>query len=132
MLGELDAAGRVVLADLEAGLGTLSRAEAGLVDVLLVVVEPNPRSLEVGRRAISMARERGLGRIMVVANRVCREADLAVIADALPGEELVAVPDDPAILDADRRGVAPLDAAPEAPAVQAVANLARRLLDAAT
>ena len=129
MLGELDAAGRVVVADLEAGLGTLSRAEAGLVDVLLVVAEPNPRSLEVGRRAIDMARERDLGRILVVANRVRHEADLALIAETLPGEELVAVPDDPAILEADRYGRAPLDTAPEAPAVRALAELASRLLD---
>ena len=129
MLGELDATGRVVFADLEAGLGTLSRAEAGLVDVLLVVAGPNPRSLEVGRRAIDMARERGLRRILVVANRVRHEADLALIAETIPGEELVAVPDDPAILEADRYGRAPLDTAPEAPAVRALAELASRLLD---
>ena len=131
MLGELDAAGRVVVADLEAGLGTLSRAEAGLADVLLVVVEPNPRSLDVGRRAIELARERGLDRVLAVANRVRDPADLTLIADALPDEYLVAVPDDPAILDADRHGTAALDTAPEAPAVRALAELARHLVDSA-
>lgn len=129
MLGELDATGRVVIADLEAGLGTLSRAEAGLADVLLILVEPNPRSLEVGRRAVELARERGLLRLLIVANRVRDAADLALVGEALPGEILFAVPDDPAILEADRRGAAPLDTAPTAPAVQALGELARHLLE---
>lgn len=132
MLGELDASGRVVVADLEAGLGTLSRAEAGLADILLVVVEPNPRSLEVGRRAVGLARKRGLHQILIVANRVRDTADLTLVAEALPGEVVVAVPDDPAILEADREGAAPLDTAPSAPAVQALGDLARRLLGRAS
>ena len=129
MLGELDAADRVVVADLEAGLGTLSRAEAGLADLLLIVVEPNPRSLEVGRRAVRLARERGLPRLQIVANRVRDAADLARVREALPGEVVFAVPDDPAILDADRRGAAPLGTAPEASAVRALGELADRLLE---
>lgn len=132
MLGELDASGRVVIADLEAGLGTLSRAEACLADVLLVVVETNPRSLEVGRRAVELARERGLPDLLIVANRVRDAADLALVAEALPGEVVVAVPDDPAILEADRAGAAPLDTAPSAPAVRALGDLARRLLERAS
>lgn len=118
----------MVIADLEAGLGTLSRAEAGLVDLLLVLVEPGARALEVGRRAIELARARGLGRILVLANRVRHPADLALVAGALPGEEIVPVPDDLAILDADRSGRAPLDTAPDAPAVRALAELAQRLV----
>jgi CO dehydrogenase maturation factor len=128
LLGELDGTGRVVIADLEAGLGTLSRAEAGLVDALLVIVEPNAKSREVAQRAIAMARERGIGRILVVANRVRDGADLALVREALPAEEIIAVPDDPAVLEADRRGLAPLDTAPASPAVRALSALARRLI----
>lgn len=124
----MDAAGRIVLADLEAGLGTLSRAEAGLVDVLLVVVEPNANAREVGRRALEMAQERKIAHVLVVANRVRNPADLALVMDSLPNAEVVAVPDDPTILEADRQGKAPLDSAPEAPAVRALSGLAERLL----
>jgi CO dehydrogenase nickel-insertion accessory protein CooC1 len=127
LLGELDRPGRVVVADLEAGLGTLSRAEGGLADVLLVLVEPSARALEVGRLAIGLARERGLPRILVIANRIRHAADLALVTEALPDEEIIPVSDDPAVLEADRVGRSPLDTAPGAPAVQALSHLARHL-----
>ena len=49
----------------------------------------------------------------------------------LPRLEIVAVPDDPAIVEADRKGVAPIDLAPDAPAVRALVGLAEGLLPTA-
>ena len=119
---------QTVVADLEAGIGTLTRLADRQVDVVLVVVENTPKSLEVGTRAVELAAAKGLGRVVVVANRVRHEADLEAVKAAFPGMEVVAVPDDPAIVAADRAGVAPLDSSPEAPAVQALTGLARELL----
>lgn len=124
MLGTVDGSGRVVVADFEAGIGTLTRMGTGDVDAVLVVVEPTPKSLEVGSRAADLAREKSLGRVVVVANRVRGEEDLARVRAAFPDHEVIVVPDDPTIVDADRAGVAPIDLAPEAPAVQALAGLA--------
>lgn len=129
MLGTVDATGRVVVADFEAGIGTLTRMREG-VDAILVVVEPTPKSLEVATRVADLARERSLGPVIVVANRVRDSRDLATIRQAFPSTELVAVPDDSAIVEADREGVAPLDLAPDAPAVQALSELAARVLAA--
>jgi hypothetical protein len=47
---------------------------------------------------------------------------------AFPGSELVLVPDDPAIVDAERAGRAPLDVAPDAPAVRALVELGEALV----
>lgn len=127
LLGSADVAGHVVIADLEAGIGTLTRMTAGSVDAVLVVVEPTPKSLDVGERAAALAREKELGRVVVVANRVRDDQDVSRIRAIFPDDELVAVPDDPRIVDADRTGVAPLDLAPDAPAVRALAALAQRL-----
>ncbi|MDQ3569663.1 MAG: hypothetical protein M3396_03400 [Actinomycetota bacterium] len=120
-----------MIADLEAGIGTLTRLDNERVDAVLVVVEPTPKSIEVGTRAAAVAEEKSLGRVVVVASRVRGEDDLAVIRSAFPGHEVVAVPDDPAIVEADRNGLAPLDASPEAPAVKALVALAQSLLPAA-
>ena len=117
-----------MIADLEAGIGTLTRLGEQRVDAVLVVVEPTPKSIEVGQRAAALAQEKQLGRVVVVASRVRTDADLATLAEKFPGQELVAIPDDPAIVEADRRGVAPLDLAPDSPAVQALCRLARSLL----
>ncbi len=123
MLGQLARPDRVVVADFEAGIGTVLRLDAP-VDVVVVVVEPTAKSLEVGRRAAETVREKGLGRVLVTANRVRDDADAERVRAAFPDHDPVLVPDDPAIVDAERRGLAPLDAAPDSPAVRALVQLA--------
>ena len=98
------------------------------VDVVVIVVEPTAKSLEVGRRAADTVREARLGRVVVTANRVRDDQDAQRVRDAFPGVEVAMVPDDPAIVEAERRGLAPLDAAPDAPAVRALVALAQSLL----
>lgn len=117
-----------MVADLEAGIGTLSRMGADGTDVVVIVVEPTPKSIEVGRRAVGLAVETGVPRVIVVANRIRGDDDLARVRAAFVDGEIVAVPDDPRIADADRAGVAPLDLAPDAPAVRALISLADRLV----
>ena len=117
-----------VIADFEAGVGTLTRLEEQKVDTVLVVVEATPKSIEVGMRAAELAREKLLQRVVIIANRIRHDADLEIIRSAFPGIEVVAVPDDPKIREADRYGVAPIDHAPDAPAVRALVGLAEQLL----
>lgn len=113
---------------MEAGIGTLSRLGEQRVDTVLVVVEPTAKSLEVGQRAAALAMEKQLGRVIVVASRIRNDADLEMVSTMFAGYEVVPIPDDPAIVAADRAGVAPLDTAPDSPAVQALCQLARSLL----
>lgn len=128
MLGQLARPDRVVIADFEAGLGTVLRLDGNPVDVVVVVVEPTAKSLEVGRRAAETVREAGLGRLVVTANRVRGPEDAERVRAAFPGLDPVMVPDDPAIVEAERQGRAPLDAAPDAPAVRALVALGESLL----
>ena len=134
MLGEIETKGlpdRVVLADLEAGLGTLSRLEEGHVDYLLVMAEPSPKALEVARRAVDMAYERKVAHILVVANRIRNEADLEKVRQFFPEEEILVVPEDRAIEDADKQARAPIDVAAGSPGLQAFESLVERLLQPA-
>ena len=117
-----------MLADMEAGIGTLTRLGESGVDAVLIVVEPTPKSIEVASRAMALVEEKGFSRVIVVANRVRDEDDLEQIRKAFPSVDVVAVPDDPAIVEADRQGVAPLDLDPEAPAVLALVELAEKSL----
>lgn len=127
MLGQIEDGESIVLADFEAGLGTLSRMKPGQLDVALVVAEPTAKSLEVARRAVGMLRELGVGRTVVVANRVGGPPDRSLMATALSGTGVTVVPDDPAIRQADAGGLAPYDTAPDAPAVRALQALASAL-----
>ncbi len=126
----MDFTGQVVVADLEAGVGTLTRLGDAGVDIVLIVVEPTPKSVEVGSRAAALVADKALGRAIVVASRIRSDDDLTMVRKAFPDHQVVPIPDDPAIVAADRNGVAPLDSAPDAPAVLALAALAEELAPA--
>ncbi len=129
MLGSVDfPEDDIVVADFEAGVGTLTRLGEENVDTVVIVVEATPKSLEVGARAAALAQEKTVGRIVVVANRIRGQEDLETVKAAFPGLEVVGVPHDPKIVEADRKGVAPIDLDPDAPAVKALVGLASTLL----
>jgi CO dehydrogenase maturation factor len=116
-----------VIADLEAGLGTLIRMGDTPVDVVLLVVEPSAKSVEVARRAVGLLADRPVGRLVVVANKVAGADDVARLQDALGAVEIVVVPEDARIREADRRGVSPLEHAPDSPAVARLVQLGEEL-----
>lgn len=115
----------IVVADLEAGIGTLTRLDPSQIDLTLIVVEPTPRSLDVGSRALAIARENNQGRIVVVINKVGDvEIDSRLVHEKLGDVETVIVPSDPAVFDADRVGISVLDHDPNCPAAHALSVLA--------
>lgn len=124
LLGSVDPGSAVIIADFEAGLGTLTRLGDVRVDTVVVAVEAMAKSIEVGTRAAALAVASSTDHVVVVANRIRSGEDLELIRSAFPGTELLVVPDDPAIGEADRRGVAPFDASPSSPAVDALSGLA--------
>ncbi|GAC1534300.1 MAG: hypothetical protein NVS3B12_14860 [Acidimicrobiales bacterium] len=128
MLGSTEFGESVVIADFEAGIGTLTRLGDEQVDVVVVVVEPSAKSLEVGTRVAELARERQRGRIVIVANRATGPADVERIAALFPGLEIVSIPDDASIVAADRQGISPLDLDDVGPAVDALTALGQRLV----
>jgi CO dehydrogenase maturation factor len=126
LLREIEGTGRTVLGDLEAGVGVLSRMEVGSLDIVLVVVNPTPKSIEVARRAAETAAAREI-RVLVVANRVGGDEDLEAIEAVLGAHEVVVVPEDPVIARADAEGVAPIDLDERAPGVRAIVAIGDRL-----
>ena len=126
--GDLTADDRVVVADLEAGLNDLIWAKPGPDDVVLAVTEGSEKSMEIARRAVVVAQELGVSRIVGVANRSLAEGDVERVARQLGVTEVVRIPEDPAVEHADQLGVAPLDADPTSPAMKAVSQLADLLV----
>lgn len=120
--------GTVVIADMEAGLEHLSWAGGTLrhVDALLLVAEPQKKVLLTARRAHRLAGQLGIERVAFIGNRVRpgEEPMLHEFVASLDSELLAAVPEDPAVVAADREGRCLLDAAPEAAATLAIQRLA--------
>jgi len=128
LVRELEHGDRTVICDLEAGLATVEGLREGDVDIVLVVANPTGKSIDVARRAIALAS--GLAEIIVLANRVRDDSDLELI-QAIAGDlEVVVIPEDTVIAEADREGSAPIDLDPDSPGVAAIVRLAERLAGA--
>ena len=116
--------------DTEASPEHLARGTARYADALLAVVEPWFKSLETGRRMAVLAQDLGLERVALVANKIRDEHELAAVREFAEQQRLAiagVVPYDDALPEAERAQAAPLDFAPDAPAVAAISDLARRL-----
>lgn len=129
LVGAGDGEGDVVL-DMEAGLEHLSRGTERHVQAVVAVMEPYYRALETGRRVAELAGELGVEHAFAVANKVRTEADRAAVAEYCERHDLTIlaeVPWDEELLEAERDGKAPIDYAPDSPAVTAVRELAEEL-----
>lgn len=125
----LVARNEVVILDMEAGIEHLGRGTAGMVDKLIIVVEPGRRSIETAISIKKLAAEIDLKSIAVVGNKVRSQSDCEFIKSSLPGFEFLGfIPYDQAIVDADLAGLSPLDSSP--PALAAVRDIGRSLLAA--
>jgi CO dehydrogenase maturation factor len=118
----------VCILDTEASPEHLSRGTTRYADAMYCVVEPYYKSLETGRRMAALGRDLGLGRIALVANKIRDEREREAVEEFAARHELdVAgvVPFDEAMPASERAESSPLDHAPDSPAVQAIAQLAR-------
>ncbi len=119
----------VCLLDTEASPEHLSRGTALYADTMLAVVEPYFKSLETGRRMAVLAHDLGLERVALIANKIRDERDLEAVT-AFAGKHGLemggSVPFDDLFAEAERAGVAPLDVRPDAPAMHAIAGIARQ------
>lgn len=108
-----------VIADLEAGPTTPFERYHAFASDVLVVIGPAWRSAMTARRLLPMVS--GV-KALVVASQFRDEADH-------PGlRPWARVPNDPAVRQAERAGLSPLDACPDSPAMHAIDQLADRLL----
>jgi len=103
-----------VLLDMVAGVEHLGRGTASAVDAMYVVVEPGQRSLMVAADIVRLAGELGVPAVWMVANKVRSEDDLAFIREHVDAGRLAGwLPRDDHVVEADMRGIAVYDAAPD-------------------
>ncbi len=135
LLGELSVKpADVTILDMEASIEHMTRGTVRHVDTMLILVEPYFRALETAGRMAPLAHDLGIPDVLAIANKIRTPADEAAVNQYCRshGIEVIAtVPFDVSITEADLRGVALLDYAPDAPAVTAIQGLARALVSRA-
>ncbi len=98
----------VVIVDMEAGIEHLTRGTAESVDAFIVVVEPGQRSMQTAKTVFEMAKNLGVQKVFVVANKVRGQEDLRFIKEHIGGIEVIgAIAFSHAIMEADMQGSSP-------------------------
>jgi len=123
----------MTVVDLEAGLEHLSRGTARHVDTLLLIAEPYFKSLEAAQRSFALAKDLGISRIQMVANKIRSPRDEDTVREFAERHAVTiagVIPFDPAVVEADERGTAVMDQRPEATSVAAIRRLADQVLTA--
>jgi|SRR5439155_10246457 len=126
-----DAPQDVCILDTEASPEHLSRGTARYADTMLTVVEPYFKSMETGRRMAALAQDLGLKYVAIVANKIRDDRERVAVEEFAATRGLAiagVIPFDERLPDAERAGVAPLDFAPDTPAVRAIEELAARVV----
>ena len=119
-------AGWTIIGDLPAGPRQTAYDWAPYARRYVLVAEPTWQSVLTARRIARLAAARTPSSPLLVVNKVRDPSDVAFVTDQLQLPELAAIPHDPAVVAADRAGVALIDDDPDSRAVEAV----RGLLDA--
>ena len=117
----------IVIMDMGAGLEHLGRSTARSVDIMLVVIEPGQRSMEIARKIGQMAAELGIGRVAAVMNKISSEEEERMVKAELRNnfglEPVSTLPYSKALVEADLKGTPIFDALGAEDFVQAVQNL---------
>lgn len=113
-----------VVGDLPGGTRQAFTGWGNFAQTVLIVVEPTAKSLLSAKRLTRMVDiEGGPDKVVAVASKVRQAGDAEMIGRRTGLEVVAEVPWDEAFAQAERDGKAPIDAAPESPAVRAVESL---------
>jgi len=127
VLDDLPGAGWSVVGDLPGGTRQPFMTWARWAEVVVVVVEPTPASLLTGRRLARLSSAGQGQRVLAVASKTRDPADGRTVAERTGLPLAGCVPFDPGLAEADRRGLAVLDADPDGPTATAVRSLVESL-----
>lgn len=116
-----------LLGDLPAGPRQAAFDWAPYAQTFVVVVQPGAQSVMTARRVARIARMRRGANAVFVANRVRDDADVEYIERRIGEGVVAAVPIDDQVAIAERMGTAPIDYAPDSPAVGAIGELVAKL-----
>lgn len=101
---------------------------AGFADSIVVVIEASAKGILSGRRFANLAGSVvDADRLFAVVSKSRDDTDGEDVEARTGLRVLASIPWDDAFADAERRGLAPLDAAPDAPATQAIQSLVHSL-----
>ena len=121
-----------IVIDMEAGIEHLGRGTLRYVDAMAIIIEPGRRSTELAERIKELAKELQVPRLYIIGNKVGTPDEdkfIKNIAKNIDVELLGIIPYDNLLRNADLNGKAPLDFAPNSPAINEIKKIEKFLLN---
>ena len=112
-----------IVGDLPAGPRQAAYNWAPYAETFVIVVQPTAQSALTARRVARILRKRGQGKIAFVANRVSGEGDVEHVESLIGEPVFTSLPADDQVAAAERMGIAPIDHAPDSPAIAGIERL---------
>jgi CO dehydrogenase maturation factor len=116
----------ILIMDMEAGVEHLGRGTAKNVDVLIIVVEPGMRSVETAGRIKNLAKDIEIKSVVAVLNKATDLVGKELIESELKKMDIPLVgviPHSKGIIEADLKGISPLEVAENRDAISALSSL---------
>ncbi|TFG29227.1 MAG: hypothetical protein EU532_03505 [Promethearchaeota archaeon] len=120
----------VIIVDFEAGLEHLGRGTAKGIDVMLVITEPSQKSLDLCSKIIKLSKRLGVINIYLIANKVYDDSQMDVIYKTIENWEVPlyhTIHYDPEIINADLKGISPIDYNSSSTALEEIKRLYQKL-----
>lgn len=120
----------ILIMDMEAGVEHLGRGTAKNVDVLIIVVEPGMRSVETAGRIKSLAEDIEIQKVVAVLNKASGEEEKELIENELKKLDIPLVgviPYSKGVIEADLKGISPMDLEKTADVIFALSELKEQL-----
>jgi CO dehydrogenase maturation factor len=112
-----------LIGDLPAGPMQVAENWAPYARIYLTIVQPSLQSALTAMRVARIARQSPAEQVLIVANRVRSDDDVDRIQRWMGEPVFAAVPADDVLAVAERLGVAPIDHAPDSPAITALGGV---------
>jgi len=119
----------IVVLDMEAGVEHMGRGTAKHVDVMLIVVDANMKSLETAKHISELAAGANIKKVFLIGNKIGNKVQKETIKEFAEKYGLTIlefVPFDQTVVDAEMRGETPLKYK-ESEAVRAMEKLCEKL-----
>ncbi len=115
-----------IVIDMEAGIEHLGRGTLRYVDAMAIIIEPGRRSTELAERIKNLANELKISRLYIIGNKVAtpiEEKFIKKVAKDIGVELIGMIPYDNTLRIADLNGKAPIDFAPDSPAIKEIEKI---------
>ncbi len=119
----------IVILDMVAGLEHLGRGTARGVDLMLCIVEPSIKAVEVAKRMHKLAMDIEVRNFAIIANKISSDEDKSFIMKHLSNMEILGfIPFDVSVMKADMYGKALIDYDPSSKALYSIIEIKDKIL----